>query len=161
MAEYGYEILDALVTDIRPCEVAVESMSEINVAKRLKLATAHKAEAEKIKVIKEAEAHCESLHLFGIGVANQRKALAKEMKKSFPQQHSTSVVTADDEDPTTTDSSDSARDVMNMLLMTQYLDMMATVTRPNNDNDGTSNLIMNSDPGVVRDLQKQLGALSS
>lgn len=37
MAEYGYEILDALVTDIRLCEVAVESMSEINVAKRLKI----------------------------------------------------------------------------------------------------------------------------
>lgn len=102
-------------------------------------------------------------------MANQRKALAKEMKKSLARQQSTSAATAaaaypwagDDENPTTTDSSNSARDVMNMLLMTQYLDMMVTVSGPNNGNDGTNNLIMDADPGFVRDLQKQLQTLSS
>ena len=37
MEEYGYAILNALVTDIRPTKSVVHSMNEINASKRLKM----------------------------------------------------------------------------------------------------------------------------
>ena len=37
MEDYGYVILNALVTDIRPTQSVVHSMNEINASKRLKM----------------------------------------------------------------------------------------------------------------------------
>ncbi len=37
LSDYGYEILDALTTDIRPAEDVVRSMNEINASKRMKV----------------------------------------------------------------------------------------------------------------------------
>merc|ERR1719221_1772307 len=46
-------------------------MNEINASKRLKEAASHKAEAEKIRQIKAAEAEAEARYLSGVGVARQ------------------------------------------------------------------------------------------
>lgn len=45
MREYGYEIIDALVTNLTPDERVKASMNEIEAAKRLKAAIPHRAEA--------------------------------------------------------------------------------------------------------------------
>lgn len=37
LKDYGYEIIDSLLTDVRPVDSVVQSMNEINAAKRMKL----------------------------------------------------------------------------------------------------------------------------
>lgn len=50
-----------------------EAMNDINAAQRLRLAAVEKAEASKVKVVKEAEAEAEAKYLQGAGVARQRQ----------------------------------------------------------------------------------------
>ena len=56
----GYEIRNTLVTDLSPDNKVKASMNEINASRRLKEAAAHKAEAEKTKQVKAAEAEAEA-----------------------------------------------------------------------------------------------------
>jgi len=44
-------------------------MNEIETAKRLRIAAVDQAEAEKIKLVKAAEAEAESKYLSGVGIA--------------------------------------------------------------------------------------------
>ena len=55
MRDYGYEIMNTLVTDMAPDERVKASMNEINASKRLKEAASHKAEADKVMQVKNAE----------------------------------------------------------------------------------------------------------
>lgn len=72
----------------------------------------YRAEAEKIQYVKAAEAHCESLYLHGVGVSNQRLAIAKEMKNCIQS----STLEGYDQN-----------DVITLLLMTQYMDTISLV----------------------------------
>eukprot|EP00894_Picocystis_sp_ML_P003959 jgi/Pico_ML_1/54476/g4817.t2 len=65
MPSYGYHILQTLVTDIEPDSRVKSAMNEINAAQRQRVAAADKAEAEKILVVKAAEADAESKYLAG------------------------------------------------------------------------------------------------
>ena len=56
----GYEIRNTLVTDMSPDNKVKASMNEINASRRLKEAASHKAEAEKVKQVKAAEAEAEA-----------------------------------------------------------------------------------------------------
>jgi regulator of protease activity HflC (stomatin/prohibitin superfamily) len=75
--DYGYEINNTLVTDIQPDARVKASMNEINAARRLKEAASHKAEADKTRQVKGAEAEAEARYLSGLGVARQRKAIVE------------------------------------------------------------------------------------
>lgn len=77
MKDYGYEIKNTLVTDLSPDARVKASMNEINASRRLKEAAAHKAEADKTKQVKGAEAEAEARYLSGLGVARQRKAIVE------------------------------------------------------------------------------------
>lgn len=83
MAEVGYSILKALVTNIDPDEKVKAAMNEINEQQRLRMAAQEKAEAEKIIRVKKAEAEAEGMRLQGIGVANQRKAIMEGLAESI------------------------------------------------------------------------------
>merc|ERR1719221_220710 len=87
-------------------------MNEINASKRLKEAASHKAEAEKIRQIKAAEAEAESRYLSGVGVARQRKAIVQGIQ--------TSVTEFSDNIEGTT-----PKDVMDVLLLSQYFDTIS------------------------------------
>ncbi|CAN0545235.1 unnamed protein product, partial [Laminaria digitata] len=52
MKEYGYQILQALVTDMDPDRRVKEAMNEINASKRLREAATNKAEADKIMQVR-------------------------------------------------------------------------------------------------------------
>lgn len=52
MQEYGYQILQALVTDMDPDPRVKEAMNEINASKRLREAATNKAEADKIMQVR-------------------------------------------------------------------------------------------------------------
>jgi regulator of protease activity HflC (stomatin/prohibitin superfamily) len=72
MATFGYEIVNVLVTDIIPDEKVKSAMNNINAAQREQVAASARGEAEKILVVKKAEAEAESKALQGQGTANQR-----------------------------------------------------------------------------------------
>lgn len=137
MREYGYEILNTLVTDLDPDAVNKASMNEITASKRLKEAASHKAEANKVQQIKDAEADAESKYLSGVGVARQRKAIVEGLQKSV-ESFSSEVEGA------------TPKDVMDILLLTQYFDTLSVV--------GANNLILEHDPSTVANLQKQVGS---
>jgi regulator of protease activity HflC (stomatin/prohibitin superfamily) len=84
MDDFGFMIIKTLITDIDPDEKVKQSMNEINAAERLRDAAMAKAEAEKIGIVMQAEAHAESKRLQGLGMANQRKEIASGFSTEFP-----------------------------------------------------------------------------
>ncbi|CAN0034760.1 unnamed protein product [Pylaiella littoralis] len=114
MQEYGYQILQALVTDMDPDTRVKGAMNEINASKRLREAATNKAEADKIMQVKAAEAEAESKYLSGVGVSRQRKAIVDGLRDSVE----TFSKTIDGTSP---------KDVMDLLLLTQYFDMLRDV----------------------------------
>lgn len=83
MTQYGYQILQCLITDLDPDQRVKNAMNEINSSKRLKFAVAERAEGEKILKVKSAEAEAEAKYLSGVGVAKQRKAIVDGLKGSI------------------------------------------------------------------------------
>mmetsp|Transcript_10827 Transcript_10827/g.25834 ORF Transcript_10827/g.25834 Transcript_10827/m.25834 type:complete len:181 (-) Transcript_10827:164-706(-) len=137
MSSYGYEILNTLVTDLSPDNRVKASMNEINASRRLKEAASHKAEADKVKQVKAAEAEAEARYLSGLGVARQRKAIVAGLQESVDS-FAGSVEGA------------RPRDVMDILLLSQYFDTLSTV--------GANSLILEHDPKTVASLRESVGA---
>ena len=75
MAEYGYNIVDCLITDLEPDQMVKRAMNQINAEQRKREAASYQADAQKILKVKAAEADAESKYLSGLGVARQRKAV--------------------------------------------------------------------------------------
>jgi hypothetical protein len=114
MTAYGYQILQALITDLDPDQRVKNAMNEINSSKRLKYAVAERAEGDKILQVKSAEAEAEAKYLSGVGVAKQRKAIVDGLRTSI-------VDFADNIEGSST------KEVMDLLLLTQYFDMIRDV----------------------------------
>jgi regulator of protease activity HflC (stomatin/prohibitin superfamily) len=114
MEGFGYGILKALVTDIDPDPRVKESMNEINAAQRLRLAATERGEAERILKVKAAQGDAQSKALQGRGISDQRKAIVAGLRESVDE-FQRSV-------PGTT-----AKDVMNLVLMTQYFDTLKDI----------------------------------
>lgn len=137
--DFGFNILQTLITDIDPDAKVKESMNEINAAKRMKEAAKEYAQAEKIKVVASAEAEAESKKLQGEGIADQRIAIANGLKQSVEE------VKGAMEDGVT------GRDVMNMLFMTQHYDTIAKL-----GDTGVNTIFVPYSPSSVGDLQTQI-----
>jgi len=119
MSRYGYMILQALITDLDPDQRVKNAMNEINSSKRLKFAIAEQAEGAKILQVKAAEAEAEAKYLSGVGVAKQRRAIVDGLK--------TSIVDFSDGV-----KGSGSKDIMDLLLLTQYFDMIKDVgQKPN------------------------------
>jgi regulator of protease activity HflC (stomatin/prohibitin superfamily) len=112
--DYGFQILQALVTDLSPNNRVRDAMNEINASKRIKEASYQKAEGEKLLKVKRAEAEAESMYLQGVGVARSRHAIMDGLKESIVG-FSNSVDGA------------SHKDVMDLLILTQYFDTLQDV----------------------------------
>lgn len=114
MEQYGYFIVGALVNDIDPDARVKEAMNEINAAQRMRKAAEEKGEAEKILTVKQAEADAESNTLHGRGIAGQRKAIVDGLRASV-EEFQEGV------------SGASTHDVLQLILLTQYFDMLKEV----------------------------------
>jgi len=139
MAGFGYEIIQTLVIDIRPSRNVCDAMNEINANMRLRVAAADKAEAEKIEIVKNAEADAESKYLNGVGIARQRKAIVDGMRDS--------VIHFSQSVPGTT-----AKDVMDLVLVTQYFD---TIKDLGHHSKKTTLFIPHS-PGSVAEVAEEI-----
>lgn len=139
MDDFGYGIIKALVTDIDPDAKVKASMNEINAAQRMREAAVQQAEADKIRVVKAAEAESESKALQGQGIANQRKAIIEGLKESVESFNNQIQGTK-------------AEDVMNLVLMTQYFDTIKDIGL---SGKGNTILIPHS-PGGMQDISTEL-----
>ncbi|GFZ17526.1 SPFH/Band 7/PHB domain-containing membrane-associated protein family [Actinidia rufa] len=139
MSAYGYEIVQTLIVDIEPDEHVKRAMNEINAASRLRVAANEKAEAEKIIQIKRAEGEAESKYLSGLGIARQRQAIVDGLRDS--------VLGFSVNVPGTT-----AKDVMDMVLVTQYFDTMKEIGAASK----SSAVFIPHGPGAVRDVATQI-----
>ncbi|HVN93905.1 MAG TPA: SPFH domain-containing protein [Terracidiphilus sp.] len=141
MDNFGYNILRALVTDIVPDAKVKAAMNDINAAQREQIAAQARGEADKILKVKQAEAEAESKALQGDGVARQRAAIIKGLQSSV-EQFKSAV------------EGSTARDVMAMVLLTQYFDTMREVGVMGK----SSTIFLPSSPGTVNDLMTQIMA---
>jgi regulator of protease activity HflC (stomatin/prohibitin superfamily) len=139
MRTYGYAIDQALVTDIEPDEKVKAAMNEINAAQREQVAASARGEAEKILKVKQAEAEAESKALQGQGIANQRKAIIEGLKQSV-EAFAQAVEGA------------TPKDVMMLVLVTQYLDTLKDIGA----NDKSNTIFVSHSPAAVGDLFRQM-----
>jgi regulator of protease activity HflC (stomatin/prohibitin superfamily) len=139
MSTFGYEIVNVLVTDIIPDSKVKSAMNDINAAQREQVAAAARGEAEKILVVKKAEAESESKALQGQGIANQRKAIIEGLQTSV-EQFQRAVNGA------------SAMEVMQLVLVTQYFDTLKSI----GENDKTNTLFLPHSPSTVREVSDQI-----
>lgn len=135
MRDYGYEIMNTLVTDMSPDARVKASMNEINASKRLKEAASHKAEADKVQQVKAAEADAEARYLSGLGVARQRKAIVQGLQESVTDFRSDITGVG-------------PKDVMDILMLTQYFDTLSAV--------GANTMILEHEPASVANLSNQI-----
>jgi regulator of protease activity HflC (stomatin/prohibitin superfamily) len=139
MAEFGYEIVKALVTDISPANNVKAAMNEINAAQRVRVAATEKGEAEKILKVKQAEAEAEASILHGKGLAGQRHAIVSGLKDSV-------------EEFVRQVPGLSQKDVMEMVLLIQYIDTLKEIAGSSKSNV----IFVPHSPGNVSDLANQL-----
>jgi regulator of protease activity HflC (stomatin/prohibitin superfamily) len=139
MSGFGFNILTALVTDIIPDVKVKAAMNDINAAQRSQVAAQARGEAEKILKVKQAEAEAESKALQGKGIAAERQAIIDGLSASIENfQHGVPEATS--------------KDVMALVLMTQYFDTLRDVgTR-----GGTNTVFLPNNPGAASDFQTQI-----
>jgi regulator of protease activity HflC (stomatin/prohibitin superfamily) len=139
MADFGYSITKALVTDIKPDDKVKAAMNDINAAQREQVAASARGETEKILKVKQAEADAESKALQGQGIANQRKAIISGLQESV-ELFQKSVPGAT---PT---------DVLTLVMMTQYLDTLKDVGA----NSRTNTIMVPHSPGGFSEFFNEL-----
>jgi regulator of protease activity HflC (stomatin/prohibitin superfamily) len=139
MADFGYGIVKALVTDIDPDHKVKEAMNEINAAQRMRVAATEKGEAERILKVKAAEAEAQSKALQGKGIADQRKAIVEGLRESVDTfQRSVPGATA--------------HDVMSLVLLTQYFDTLKELGATSR----TNTILIPHSPSTLSDLTEQI-----
>merc|ERR1712061_811281 len=137
MANYGFQIHKALVTELSPDASVQQSMNEINKQKRLRDASIMAAEAEKIKVVKNAEAAADAAQLQGEGIARQRAAIIEGLRDSIT--HGTDEVL-------------SSEKVSELLLVTQYFETLRDIGAQSK----AQTVFIPSGPGGVADVSSQI-----
>lgn len=138
MRPYGYEIVTVLVTDVDPDKRVKDAMNEINAATRMQVAATAKGEADKILVVKKAEAEKESKRLQGEGIALERLAIANGFKDSI--QTLAGVEGTD------------SNEIMRMLMLTQHYDTLKGIGA----NAKSTVLLTPYTPGSVHDINSQI-----
>lgn len=112
----------------------------IAASQRLREAAAEKAEAEKILQVKAAEAEAESKYLSGLGVAKQRRAIVEGLRDTVADFEHDIAGTG-------------PQDVMDLLLITQYFDMIKDMGIKNK---AQSSIFLPHGPQAVRMLRDEL-----
>jgi len=152
LGSYGFEIVHTPVTDLDPDDTVKRSLNEMMTQKNLKAAMTEKAQAdaivqielakaaaEEIRIRAEADAHAK--HQSGLGLSMQRKAIVDGLTESV-NIFQEGVAGVD------------AKTVMDLIMVTQYFDMMEKIGCA--PNKGTNTLFVPSGPGSVHDFTQQL-----
>lgn len=136
MTGYGYSIRAVLVTDLDPDQAVKIAMNNINISQRNQTAAAYQGEADKITVVKQAEAQAESKRLQGVGIAQQRLAIAEGMRSSVDQLKAAGI---------------SEEKVWQVLLANQYFDVMGDLRA-----QGATTVFLPGGADAVGNISQQL-----
>ena len=139
MEEFGRAVHKVQVTKITPPDNVREAMDNINAARRDQEAAKAKGEADKIIVVKEAEAQMERDILLGKGIAGQRAAIVEvlatsvgEFKDRFKGIDST--------------------EILKFVVITNYFDTLKEIAGKSH----TNTIFMNHSPGSVDEVYQRL-----
>lgn len=119
MEKFGYNILQALVTNVEPDRKVKAALNNVEAANKDRIAQETKAKAAHFVAVKKAEAEAESKALQGQGIAKQRAAIVDGLRESIGYQT----------------GAQSAKQVSELLLVTQYFDTLEKIS------EGRSNTI--------------------
>jgi regulator of protease activity HflC (stomatin/prohibitin superfamily) len=137
MADYGYEVVKALVTNIEPDQRVKDAMNNINAAQRNQVAAGAQGDAQKTLAVKKAEGEKETMRLQGEGVAAERQAIAEGLRESLE------IIAQQGLDP---------REAMALVALTQYTDMIRALGEGSN----TNTILLPHSPSGVGDLMSQI-----
>lgn len=136
MGDYGWKIINTLVTDIRPAESVRKAMNDINAAQRQRDAAIALAEADKIKLVTAAEGEAEAKRLQGVGIANERKAIVEGLAEQIRLIRESGITSSPEE----------------ILMLTQHYDTLTQVAKSARG----SVLFMPSNPGGMNALAEEV-----
>ena len=139
MDQYGWEIRDSLVNDVRPNVDVKNAMNRVRAAEREREAAQYEGEAKKILVVKAAEADAESKRLSGEGIAKQRMAIIDGLRES--------VERFKEAIPEST-----SMQVMSLVFLTQYMDALTSIGATSS----TNTLILSHSPDTISTIQNQI-----
>ncbi len=139
MAEFGFQIHNSLVNEIRPDETVVRAMNAVMASENAKIAARNEGEAHKMRTVLQAEADAESKRLQGQGIAQQREAIVQGLAISV-EALKQAVPDAD------------ANDLMRLVLMNQYFDALRDIAH----GDKSKVVFVNSSPGAINSLSEQV-----
>merc|ERR1719382_1671654 len=139
MSTFGYLIIKTLVTDITPAQKVRVAMNDIETSKRNRLAATERADAEKVMVVKRAEADAVSKYHQGEGIARQRKAIIDGMQNSVGTFQEAIVGMR-------------SRDVLELVLITQYFDTLKEIGA----SAGAKTVFVNSGAGSVQGISSEI-----
>ena len=122
MLGYGYDIVKALVTDIDPDAQVKEAMNRINAAEREKLAAQFEGDAQRILIVERAKAEAESKRLQGMGIADQRREIARGLEESVDVLNKAGI---------------NSQEASALIVITQHYDTLQSI-----GSDTNSNLIL-------------------
>ncbi len=137
MADYGYEIVKALITNIEPDQKVKDAMNNINAAQRNQVAAAAQGDAQKTIAVKKAEGERETMRLQGEGVAAERKAIAEGLHESLE------IIAQHGLDP---------KEAMALVALTQYTDMIRAL----GEGSQTNTILLPHSPNAVGELMDQI-----
>src|ERR1700719_3158171 len=137
MADYGYEIVKALITNIEPDQRVKDAMNNINASQRNQIAAAAQGDAQKTLAVKKAEGEKETMRLQGEGVAAERRAIAQGLKESLE------IIAEQGLDP---------KEAMALVALTQYTDMIRALGEGSN----TNTILLPHSPSGVGELLDQI-----
>src|SRR6185437_13998156 len=120
MENYGYEVVKTLIKDVIPSVDVKEAMNAVQAAQRSQQAAKAQGEANRIKLVAEAEAEKQSKILQGEGIAGERQAIIEGLRKSVED-----LANATHSDP---------QDTVAMVVLTQYFDTLAKIAGSNHSN---------------------------
>jgi regulator of protease activity HflC (stomatin/prohibitin superfamily) len=141
MEAFGYQIVIALVTDISPDVKVKAAMNDINAAVREREAATARGDANKVIVIKAAEAEAASKKLQGEGIANERRAIAAGIKDSVAMLRDAAGV--------------DASEALATLTLTQQMDTLREI----GSQAGSTVILLPSGPAAVSDFFTQFAAM--
>ncbi len=137
MAEYGYEVVKALITNIEPDQRVKDAMNNINASQRNQIAAAAQGDAQKTLAVKKAEGERETMRLQGEGVAAERRAISEGLKDSLE------IIAEQGLDP---------KEAMALVALTQYTDMIRAL----GEGSKTNTILLPHSPSGVGDLIAQI-----
>eukprot|EP00960_Hanusia_phi_P035555 751785-Hanusia_phi.AAC.3 len=115
MKDYGIIVHQALVTDMNLEKSVTQAMNKINAARREREAAIEIAEANKILLVRAAEADAEAKYLNGKGIALMREAISNGFKSSIQTMQESCGL--------------EPNEVVEMMLVTQYMDVLKDFAR--------------------------------